>query len=467
MNKILNFFRWQAMIDKKNIVGEIPSNRTIYKKTFDIAWPSAVESVLIALIAAVDMMMVGNLGSDAISAVGITTQPKFFVLATILALNTGVVVLVSRRKGQKDAQSANNYVRQAIVLSIILSFFLSLSGIIFAEPFLAFAGANSDYLSLAVDYFRIVMVGNFFYSISLTITAAQRGAGNTKISMTTNIAANLFNLVFNAMLINGLFIFPKLGVHGAAIATLIGNVVAFMIALYSITKKGNFLYFNIKEFKGFDLNTLNDIKKISLSALVEQFFIRFGFLMYAKSVAGLGTVEFAAHQVCMQMMSIGFSMGDGLSIANTSLVGQSLGAKRPDMAIIHAKISQRIGILLALALSIFVALFRYELIGLFTNEQAVIEASGIPMIIFSITVLFQIPQVITMGSLRGAGDVRFVAMVMLISVSIIRPTLAWLFCYPLELGLVGAWLALLLDQLTRNTLSTLRFKQAKWVNIKV
>ncbi|MFR9256382.1 MAG: MATE family efflux transporter [Merdibacter sp.] len=109
MDAILNFFRWQGMIKPAQIRGEIPSNKAIYKRTYQIAWPSAVESVLIALIGAVDLMMVGNLGSASIAAVGITNQPKFLVLATILALNTGVTVLVSRRKGAGRQEEANTY----------------------------------------------------------------------------------------------------------------------------------------------------------------------------------------------------------------------------------------------------------------------------------------------------------------------------------------------------------------------
>lgn len=465
MGKILNLFRWQSMIDPKDVVGEVPSNKEIYKKTFDIAWPSATESVLIALIGAVDMMMVGNLGASAISAVGITTQPKFIILATILALNTGITVLVSRRKGENRQESANNYLRQAVLLSAILSFLLSLTGAVFAKEFLLFAGANADYLDLAIDYFRIIMFGNFFYCVGLTMTAAQRGAGNTKISMVTNIVANLVNLVFNALLINGLFFFPKLGVVGAAIATAMGNIVSFLIATYSVTHKNEFLNLNFKGFNGLDIQALKDIFNISSSAFVEQIFLRFGFLIYSKAVAGLGTVSFAAHQVCMQMMSISFSFGDGLSIANTSLVGQSLGRKRPDMAMIHGKVSQRIGMMLAIGVSLFITLFRVPLMSMFTSDAAVISEGSIPMMILSVTVLFQIPQVIVIGSLRGAGDVKFVAMLMLLSVSIVRPFLAWTLTGPL--GLLGAWIALLIDQLTRNLVSSWRFKQAKWTKIQL
>lgn len=463
----LNAFRWQHMIKEDMIQGEIPSNRAIYKRAFDIAWPSTIESILVALIGSVDLMMVGNLGKEAISAVGITNQPKFIILATIIALNIGVTVLVSRRKGEKNKEAGNKVLNNALSLSIIISFVLSVLGATFAKEFMIFAGATSDYLDLSASYFRIIMIGNFFNCTALTITAAQRGAGNTKISMKTNITANVVNLICNALLINGLFFFPKLGVQGAAIATSIGNFVGFCVALYSVTRKGKFLELKFNHLFHFEKSYLKEIFNISSASFIEQIFLRIGFFMYAKAVAGLGTVAFSAHQAVMSIMSISFSVGDGLSIANTSLVGQSLGARRKDMAIIYGKVSQRIGLMMALLTSLTITIFRSQIMSLFASDPEVIQAGEIPLMILSITVIFQISQVIIVGSLRGAGDVKFVAIIMLISVTIIRPTLTWVLCYPLNMGLIGAWLSVFLDQLTRYAISLIRFKQAKWLGIEV
>ena len=460
-------FPVHKMLKKEDIIGDIPASREVVKKTFDIAWPSALESVFIALIGAVDMMMVGNLGKEAISAVGIVTQPKFIVLAPILALNISVNVLVARRKGQKDKESANLYLRQALLISTLVAFVLSLTAGIFSKELLLFAGANDDYLHLAIPYFRYILMGNFFYSVGLTMTAAQRGAGNTKISMKTNLAANVVNLFFNAMLINGLFFFPRLEVTGAAIATMIGNIVSFCMALYSVTRKGGFLELSLKDKWSVDLPAMNDIFIISKSSLIEQIFLRIGFFTYSKAVASLGTVDFSAHQVCMNIMHISFAIGDGLQIACTSLVGQSLGAKRPDMAMIYGKVSQRIGIMMAIMTGLVITGLRSELLSFFTSDADVILAGSIPMMIISVTVLFQIPQVIVVGSLRGAGDVKFVAMMMLISVTLVRPILAYVLCYPVGLGLIGAWLALLLDQITRFTLSFVRYHQGHWTKIHI
>lgn len=466
INKIVGFFKWQSMISKDKILGEIPSNEKIYRRTFDIAWPSAMESISMALIGAVDMMMVGNLGANAIASVGISTQPKFIVMAPIMALNIAVTVLVSRRKGEGNQQSANEYLLTAWFISGVLSVLLSVLGIIFAREMLSFAGANSDYIDMAVKYIRIVLIGNIFYCMALTISSAQRGVGLTKISLKINLAANLVNLVLNALLINGLFFFPRLEVVGAAIANSIGNFVAFVIAVKSITNSNGYLYYK-NGGKVIDFKAMKDIYNIASTSIFEQMFLRIGFLMYAKSVAGLGTLAFAAHQVTMNVMHMSFSIGDGLSIATSSLVGQSLGSKRSDMAIIHGLVSQRIGLLLAIIVSIIIVIFRVPILHLFTNDLSVVKEAFIPMTILSVCILFQIPQVITIGSLRGAGDVKFVASLMFVSVTLLRPGLAYILSYPMGLGLAGAWLSVLLDQFTRSYVSSKRFKKAKWVNIEV
>jgi Na+-driven multidrug efflux pump len=169
----------------------------------------------------------------------------------------------------------------------------------------------------------------------------------------------------------------------------------------------------------------------------------------------------------MNIMTISFAVGDGVSIACSSLVGQSLGAKRPDLAIIYGKTSQRIGFLIAVVLGLLIAIFRVEIISLFNTDPQIISSGSIIMLILSVIMLFQIAQVITIGSLRGAGDVKFVAYISLLSVTIIRPLLTYIFAYPLGWGLTGAWASVLLDQSLRYLIGKWRFAQAKWTRIEV
>ena len=150
------------------IAGPIPATKDIIKRTLKIAWPSATEAVLISLIGAVDMMMVGQLGAGAIASVGITNQPKFILFSVIIALNIGLTVVVSRRKGQKDAASANQVVRNAIVITTLIAALFYSVGYIYAPQILKFSGATPDYIDTSIVYFRIVLIGLFFFSIGST-----------------------------------------------------------------------------------------------------------------------------------------------------------------------------------------------------------------------------------------------------------------------------------------------------------
>ena len=468
MLNILNrLYSVSNMIKTHDIIGDVPDTRRVYKDAIDMAWPSAIESVLVGLVSSIDTMMVGSLGASAIAAVGITNQPKFILLAAIFSLNVGVTAIVARRRGEKDREGANRCLRQALLISLMLSAFLSILGFMYARPLLLFAGAQPDVIDMAVIYFRIIAIGNFFTSVSLTINAAQRGSGNTKISMRTNIVANIINLIFNYLLINGHFGFPKLGIAGAAIATLLGNIVAFSMSLRSIAKADGFLHIKLKSDWKLDKETIKSIMGISSSSFVEQICIRVGFLVTNMLVASLGTVAYATHQICMNVVNLSFTFGDGLGIGASALVGQSLGSKRPDMATIYSKTVQRIALTVGAFLFIIFILGRYLIIGLFTDDITIIEMGSKIMIILAMLSPVQTVAVVIGGTLRGAGDTKFVAYSSLISIGIIRPLTTWLFCYPMGFGIIGAWFSFMTDQCLRFLINSWRFKTGKWTKIKI
>ena len=466
MNILSKLFLVKNMLKSNEIRGELPTTKEVYKRTIDMAWPSALEAVLVAMISAFDMIMVGSLGKEAISAVGICNQPKYICLAPILAINTAAVVLVARRKGEEKQKDANDFLKVSIIWSIIVSLLMCTTSYVFAKPMLLFSGAQADYIDQAVTYFRIVLIGLVPYSVGLTMSSAQRGAGNTRISMVTNLTANIVNIIFNALLINGLLGFPRLGVKGAAIATTIGNIVSFFIALFSLTFGNHYLHLTKTKIEHF-IEKCKNFYSIFISSFGEQIILRFGFFTYAKVVANLGTTAFAAHQVVCNIMTITFSFGDGLQVANTSLVGQSLGAKRDDLAKIYSRVTQTIGICTAIILAVLISRFSNLICTVFTNDSEVIQLAYMPMQILGILCLFQIPQVITVGALRGAGDVKFVALMMFICVGLIRPGVSYLLVYPFNMGLIGAWIGCFIDQFSRFVYSIIRFRRGKWTEIKV
>lgn len=441
--------------------------RRVYSSLFRISWPAALETLLVGLVSFIDTVMVGKVGSAAIAAVGITNQPKFLFYAIFFAVNVGVTAVVSRRKGEDDRERANSCLGQAFTICAILSAVLCTAAVLLSEPLIRFAGAGDEYIDDACDYFRIVMVGMSFTALSAVINAAQRGIGNTRIAMVTNIAANVVNIILNYLLIGGNFGFPRLEVRGAAIATLVGNAVCFIIALASVLRKQGFLRLTGRSLVRFDADTVRLIASISSSAAVEQLFIRIGFFVYAMLVAKLGTIPLATHQICMNIINLSFCVGDGLGMAASSLVGQNLGKKRPDLAEVYGKASQRVGIMISAFLVMLFLFGGRMLMALFTDDNTIIEYGIKLLIIVAVCSPAQVSQVIFSGCLRGAGDTKYVALVSFISIGVFRPMLTYVFCYTLGLGLIGAWLSLLVDQYTRLFFSATRFSRGKWKEIRI
>ena len=448
-------------------LGEVPPERQIVKDALSVAWPSVLESFFVNLAGVVDTIMVGSLGSYAIAAVGLTTQPKFLGLAVFISLNVAVSAIVARRKGAGDRESANRVVRMLLLFTLILTALISVVFVIFAGPIVSLVGSQPDTHEYAVEYLRIIMGGSVFSTVSLVLNAAQRGAGNTRIAMVTNVISNLVNVIFNYLLIGGNFGFPALGVRGSDIATVICTVCASKLSIVSVIHKDCFIY--LRAVKGWiaDKLSIKSILNVGSSAFVEQICLRIGFLLFSMTVARLGTTQLAAHQIGMNMMSMSFSFGDGFSVAAVTLIGQSLGRKRPDMAKIYGNVCQKTGLICAFVISSFYFLFGKDIFALFSQEQIILDYGEMIMRILSVILFVQIEQVVLFGCLRGAGDTKFTAFVSLISVTCIRPGMSWLLCYPVGLGLMGAWLGTACDQVVRFVMTFVRFRKGNWTKLKL
>lgn len=466
-NPVCAIFDGRRLLRKSEVLGELPSGKSVLQYTLRVAWPSMLESFLVSLVGLIDSLMVSSLGSYAIAAVGLTNQPKFIFLAVFLSLNVAVSAIVARRKGEGDRESANRVLMQAIMLVGIFTVILSITGVVFARDIMKMAGAEADTIEYATIYFQIIVGGMIFNVISMVINAAQRGIGNTKIAMYTNITSNLVNVVFNYLLIGGNFGFPKLGVAGAAIATVIGTVCACVMSILSLRKRENFVSLSCFKNWRFEKRTMKSIANLGSSTLAEQLFLRVGFMIFAIIVAKLGTNAFAAHQIGMNLLSISFSIGDGLSVACVAMVGQSLGKKRPDLAKIYGASCQIVGLMGSFLLFLVFLFFGRGLFELFSNEKEILDVSVTLSLLISVIVFLQISQVIYSGCLRGGGDTKFVAFVSLISVTIFRPISAWVFCYPVGWGLIGVWIGLVIDQTLRFLMTSIRFKGGKWTKIRI
>lgn len=434
-----------------------------------MAIPSMLESFFVCFAGLVDSLMVSSMGPEAVAAVGLTTQPKFLGLSVFMALSVAVSALVARRLGQNDKKSANGILFTTLSIVIILAAILSVLFVLFAPQILIWCGATPDTHSMAVTYFRIVMGGMIFNCIQICINSAQRGAGNTKITMRTNITSNTVNVIFNYLLIGGKFGFPRLGIAGAALATVLGTVVSSVMSIISISKPSCFINipYIFKEKIKPSFEYVKSIFNVGYSVFFEQILLRVGFMATALMAAAQGTYAMAAHQVAMNILSLSFAFGDGMQAAAVALVGRSLGQQDPEKAKEYGRGCQRVGLIITIVMTIFFALSSEFIMKLFFDEPEIIEIGKTLIYAIIITVIFQIRQITYMGCLRGAGDTKYTAAVASISTTLVRSGFSYLFGYIFNMGIFGIWLGIVADQATRFTLASLRFRSGKWVNIKI
>lgn len=478
MNFITGYFNPKQILRKTDILGELPDTKSALSQFFKVSWPAMLESILIGLVAFIDTQMVSVLGTEAVAAVGVTGQPRMIFYAVFFAINIGVTAIVSRRTGQKDMEGARQCLAQSVTLTVVLGVILCSIAIATAEPLVSLAGADKDILGDSALYFQITMLGMLFTSIGMTINAAHRGTGKTRIAMVTNITANLVNCCLNYVLISDNFInnalhITPIGVKGAAIATMIGNIVSCLMSVYSVfISKNSQLRISIKDCFVIRKEILKLHASVSRNAAIEQIFLRVGFFITALMINNLGTPSISTNTICMNILTLSFSLGDGLGVATSALVGMNLGKNRKDLSLLYGNLGQRVGAIFSAMFMVLFFFYGTNMVGWFIpendpNGDFIMKAAEYIMILLALTMPAQISMVVYSGCLRGAGDTMFVAVSSFLSIAIIRPLFTYIFSYTCGFGVTGAYGALLVDHYFRLLICWLRFKSGKWARIQI
>lgn len=444
-------------------------DKTVIKNVLNMAWPAVIESFFVAFVGLIDSYMVSNLGSNAVAAVGLTTQPKFLGLSLFFALNVSVSALVARRRGEQRQDLANRILYTALIFVFIAAILFSIGLVLAADTIIRFCGSTPETHDLAVSYFQIIMGGMIFNCIQMCINSAQRGAGNTKITMRTNVTSNLVNIIGNYLLIGGHFGFPALGIRGAAIATVFGTMIASIMSLVSVMNVSGFISipYIIKNKIRPAFITFKSIVKIGYSVFFEQMLMRTGFMATAIMAANQGNDAMAAHQVGMNLMGLTFAFGDGLQSTAVALIGRSLGANDQHLAKEYGRTCKMIGGIIAVVLTFIYFFGARPLCSIFFEEEHIVDIGVNILHVIIFVVIFQISQVIYMGCLRGAGDTLYTAIASMISVTFVRTITSYFCGYVLDWGITGIWLGVLGDQISRYIFASIRFKAGKWVQIKI
>ena len=443
--------------------------KDIIRTTINMAWPAIVESFFVAFAGLVDSLMVSALGPSAVASVGLTTQPKFLGLSMFFALNVSISALVARRMGEKRQEAANQILCTAMLCILVAAVVLGSGFVLLADNIIRLCGSTAETHEGAVAYYQIIMGGMIFNCIQMGINSAQRGTGNTKITMRTNVTSNTINIIANYLLIEGHFGFPALGIRGAALATVLGTVVASIMSILSLQNKNGFVsipYIITHKIRP-SMEAFISLLKVGYSVFFEQVLMRIGFMLTALMAANQGTDAMAAHQVGMNIMGLSFSFGDGLQTTAVALIGRSLGERNEALAREYGRTCKMIGAVIAVCLVVIYFTGAGTLMGLFFEEEHIVEIGVGIMRVIIFVVIFQILQVIYMGCLRGAGDTFYTAVASTISVTIIRTVVSYFCGYVLGWGIIGIWLGVLGDQVSRYLFASIRFRQGKWTKIQI
>jgi putative MATE family efflux protein len=428
-----------------------------------ITLPAFVELVMSTLFGMVDMVMVGRLGPAAITAVGLTNQPFMLLLSVFAAVNIGTTTLVAWEIGAGRPEEAEKVTRQSLVIGLILGTVISGLGVLAAPAVVHFMGAGPDTIGDATSYFQIVAAGLVFQAINMGITAALRGAGETKIPMIYNVGSNLINVFGNYVLIYGKLGFPQWGVAGAAISTSFSRLLACFAGLYVLYgSQHSVIKIKIRDDYRLHRPTVKRIFDIGIPAALEQFVLHSGLMLFAKTVSSLGTLSYAAHQIGLNISGLSFAPSMAFGVASTTLVGQSLGADKVEQAERYANVVHKIALMAATINGLLFIFFSHPMARLYTADPAVATAAGTVLKILALSLPGQSTQLSLAGALRGAGDTMYPLYASTTGIWIFRVVVAFVFVRIFHWGLIGAWVAFVLDQYTRSAVVYLRFRSGRW-----
>ena len=431
-----------------------------------LALPAMAEQMLNMMVGIVDTFLVGHLGAAPLAAVGLGNQWVFMATTLFSAIATGSTALIARFIGAKEPEKANQVLRQSVLVAAIMGVVSTLLGILLARPAVQLLGAPDDVIDLSVDYLRVAASIFFFSTLMFSGNASLRGAGDTRTPLYVMLVVNVINVVVAWVAINGPFGLPQLGVVGSALGSAAGRFTGGLLVMAVLLRGRGGIRLDTRGLRP-DPDMIRRILRIGLPTGAEQMLFRVGVMVFATILASLGTVAYAANQIAINIHSMSFLPGFGFAVAATTLVGQGLGAKKPEVAEATGYSAYRLGAILMSAIGVVIVLFPAQLLGFFTNDPEVVATGIMPLRIVGAIQPLVAAGMIFAGGLRGAGDTRYPMMITGASIWLFRVPLAYLLGVGLGWGLTGAWVAMSADMGLRGALNYLRYRSGGWKKVEV
>ena len=431
-----------------------------------LAIPMVLEMLMESVFAVVDIFFVAKLGSDAVASVGITESILTIIFAIAVGLSTATTALVARRIGERNPEGATTVAAQSIVLGIIISVPIGILGIVKAPAILELMGANTETVAIGWGYCAVILGGNLVIMLLFLLNAVFRGAGDASIAMRVLWLANGINIILDPCLIFGLGPFPELGVTGAAIATTIGRGIAVIYQLSVLARGNGRVRLTLKQF-GVDFGMIKKLIRLALGGISQYVIATSSWIALVRIIAIFGSPALAGYTVAIRVLIFAILPAWGMSNATATLVGQNLGAEKPDRAERAVWRTGAYSMLFLGLLAVFFILYAEPLIRFFTNDPTVVPIAVNCLRYLSYGNVCYAYGMVMAQAFNGAGDTYTPTWINFFCYWLLQIPLAYGLAVPLGMGPNGVFIAILVSESMVAIVGIIVFRRGKWKLKKV
>ena len=425
-----------------------------------LAIPMILETAMESLFAVVDIFFVSKLGEDAMATVALTESLVVLVIAVALGLSFSTTAFVARRIGEKNPEEAAKGAAQSVLIGLVCSALIGAVGFVFAPELLQLMGATPGILQ-NVTFARIVLGGCGTLMMIFLLNAIFRGAGDAVIAMRVLWLANIINIVLNPCLIFGLGPFPELGIAGSAAGTVIGRGSGVLYQLWLLRRGAGRIHIQPADWKP-NTELLLHILRPALNGMFQIFIATASWTALVRIAATFGPTVLAGYTIGIRVIMFSIMPSWGLSNAAATLVGQNLGAGRPDRAEASVWRAGHYNAVFLGTLSLAFLFFPERILSIFSNSPAVLESGALCLRYISSCYVLYAYGMMVLQAFNGAGDTATPTRINLIAYWAVQIPLAWVLAHTFQFGPRGMYGAVALAELTVSILAIHYFRQGRW-----
>jgi putative MATE family efflux protein len=452
---------WEALKDAIRGSEADYTRISLRRAIFLLAIPMILELVMESAFAVVDIYFVGKLGPSAVATVGLTETYLFLLYSIAMGMAMAVTAIIARRVGEKNHEDAGTGAVQAIFLAILCSIPFSVAGIFYSKELLTLMGADAWSIEHGYRYTQWMLGGNAVILLLFVINAIFRGAGDAAIAMRVLWIANIINMGLDPILIFGLGPVPAMGIEGAAIATNIGRAVGVVIQLWTLFKGGKHIRAYLRQIY-WDAGIILNIVKTSLGGIGQNIVAMTSWIFLMRILADVGSEAVAGSTIALRIMMFTMMPAWGFSNAAATLVGQNLGAGRPDRAEASVWKIGAVNMVFLIGVAVVYFLYNEELMGIFTEDKKVIAIGSEWLRILSYSYFVYGWWMVSTQAFNGAGDTSTPTKINLVFFWLIQIPLCYLLAIRLDWAHSGVFWGVFISETSVGLFTLWLFSKGTW-----